>query len=192
MVAFEIDSPAYAKIILHAAKYSVTSIAGALIGSKVGTDKIVVSDAVPLFHNVSPLTPMTEVALQQVEIYAEQTGKKVVGIYYGNEVALDKRIPAFLAMIVTRIEGKLGGSAGLLMLEDTKLNTKELALTAYQYGGNNWKTTTLTSKDINIPTKTAKLITDREFEKLVDFDNHLDNIRLDWLRNEAVSSAIRV
>ena len=34
-----------------------------------------------------------------------------------------------------------------------------------------------------------KLVENRKFEQLVDFDNHLDNIQLDWT-NPAINRAI--
>lgn len=36
---------------------------------------------------------------------------------------------------------------------------------------------------------TASLIQQQEYEKLVDFDNHLDNIALDW-RNKDINTTI--
>ena len=38
--------------------------------------------------------------------------------------------------------------------------------------------------------KLKQHIVSRNFEKIVDFDNHLDNIHLDWLQNSSVKAAL--
>lgn len=59
---------AYCKIILHAAKYPHCSVNGVLLAeiSKLKSKNLVFVDAVPLFHIQLNLTPMSEIALTQV------------------------------------------------------------------------------------------------------------------------------
>lgn len=59
---------AYCKLILHAAKYPHCSVNGVLLAetSKLKANKLVLVDAVPLFHIQLNLTPMAEIALPQV------------------------------------------------------------------------------------------------------------------------------
>ena len=65
MIEIEISTRAYAKLILHSAKYPSSAVNGVLIAKKVGSTLKFV-DAVPLFHINLGLAPMLEVALTQV------------------------------------------------------------------------------------------------------------------------------
>ncbi|CAJ0835139.1 8385_t:CDS:10, partial [Entrophospora sp. SA101] len=57
--------------------------------------QIVITDAIPLFHHWTTLTPMLEVGLQQVDIYAKRNKHNVVGYYHGNERVDDNKLPPF-------------------------------------------------------------------------------------------------
>ena len=69
MSEVEFSTRAYCKVILHAAKYPHEAVNGILL-SKVkdqdGSNDVLFADAIPLFHLALGLTPMTEVALEQV------------------------------------------------------------------------------------------------------------------------------
>lgn len=59
---------AYCKIILHAAKYPHCAVNGVLLAdaSEMKKKNVVFVDAIPLFHIQLNLTPMSEIALTQV------------------------------------------------------------------------------------------------------------------------------
>lgn len=61
-----ISARAYCKIILHAAKYPYCAINGLLLAKSGCKNKLEYVDAVPLFHIALNLTPMAEVALNEV------------------------------------------------------------------------------------------------------------------------------
>lgn len=64
------------------AKYPHLAVNGLLLGSKVdGKSKTEVVDAVPLFHQCLYVSPMSEVALVQVESRASKEGHNIVGYY---------------------------------------------------------------------------------------------------------------
>ena len=66
---FRISAKAYAKMLLHAAKYPHKSVNGVLLGEDVLHDgELFVLDAIPLFHHCLGLAPMLEVALAQVRM----------------------------------------------------------------------------------------------------------------------------
>ncbi|KAJ1844440.1 hypothetical protein LPJ73_005170, partial [Coemansia sp. RSA 2703] len=69
MSEYTLSSQAYAKAVLHAAKYPWATVHGLFLGEKNGS-KFRLTDAVPLAHNWTQLTPMFDVALQQVKQYA--------------------------------------------------------------------------------------------------------------------------
>lgn len=59
---------AYAKILLHTAKYPHKAVNGVLLGVENPKDgEIYALDAIPLFHITLGLAPMLEVALARVE-----------------------------------------------------------------------------------------------------------------------------
>ena len=71
MPEYIINKEAYLKIILHACKYPSSTVNGVLLAQEEPEDKsskIIIADAIPLFHHWNTLTPMLEVGLQQVMI----------------------------------------------------------------------------------------------------------------------------
>ena len=67
MALYEIQSRAYAKVISHACKHPFTAVNGVLLG-RTEERKVVVQDAIPLFHTHLNLAPMLEAALMQVMV----------------------------------------------------------------------------------------------------------------------------
>jgi hypothetical protein len=65
MSDYSLDSLAYLKVILHAAKYPASTVTGLLVGT-VTANKVTVQDAIPLLHHWTPLSPMMEAGLQLV------------------------------------------------------------------------------------------------------------------------------
>lgn len=70
MVKYTVNERAYALPLLHAAKYPSSEVCGILLADASSTDSetVNITRAVPLFHHWTTLTPMLEVALQQVNI----------------------------------------------------------------------------------------------------------------------------
>ncbi len=65
-MSITIDNKAYAKIMLHLMKHTVSDCIGVLIGTEEG-DKVTVLDAIPLFHD-RIFAPQLEIALKFVFI----------------------------------------------------------------------------------------------------------------------------
>lgn len=65
MSDIQLSVSAYTVPLLHAAKYTSFSVCGALLG-KIENSKLQITKAIPFFHHWTTLTPMLEVALQQV------------------------------------------------------------------------------------------------------------------------------
>lgn len=81
---------AYCKMLLHAAKYPHLAVNGLLLGAKGNDQKVL--DAVPLFHQCLHVTPMSEIALIQVEVKAAQEGFQVLGYYAAAENFYDNSL----------------------------------------------------------------------------------------------------
>lgn len=67
---FVIQNNAYLKFYLHAAKHPHTSVVGVLLGSKSSGETWKISDAIPLVHHWTDLSPMVEVGLEIVSCVA--------------------------------------------------------------------------------------------------------------------------
>lgn len=104
----EISSRAYAKIILHAAKYVTLPVAGILIGSD-----STITDAIPIAHSLLLPTPMTQAALEQITIHLKTVGSKIIGLYFANECAND-RIHPFIELLGTKIVNEYSAEAVIL------------------------------------------------------------------------------
>jgi hypothetical protein len=69
----ECEQLALAKALCHAAKHLMCSVNGLLLG-RVEADRMIIVDAVPLFHTSTMLAAPTEVALAQVCVVQEIGG----------------------------------------------------------------------------------------------------------------------
>ena len=67
IVTASIQPSAYAKLVLHAAKYPSSSIGGYVIGTASSDDSFAITDVIPMCHN-SPCGPMFEIAAEMVRM----------------------------------------------------------------------------------------------------------------------------
>lgn len=75
--------------IQFAAKYPHLAVNGVLVGNK---SKNEVVDAIPLFHQCLHVSPMSEIALVQVESRAASEGLQILGYYAAAESFVDNSI----------------------------------------------------------------------------------------------------
>jgi hypothetical protein len=71
MASYDVTAIATSKILIHAAKFPSVAVNGILLGRKTAKGEsdagpVSILDAVPLFHTNLNLTPMLDVALEQV------------------------------------------------------------------------------------------------------------------------------
>ncbi|CAG8670836.1 645_t:CDS:2 [Racocetra persica] len=199
MPNYVITTKAYLKIILHACKHPFTSVNGILLAQDDASDdnnsdvKIIIVDVVPLFHHWVTLTPKLEVGLQQVSVYANRKGLKMAGYYHANERADENKLPPFGQKIASKIQDNFHNSIALVV-QNTKLSpdNPEIAIVPYIFKDNQWRPdnkafsdplSPFTLENPNIPSITSQSIFKRDFEVIYDFDEHLENIELDWLDN---------
>ncbi|OXU29468.1 hypothetical protein TSAR_009188 [Trichomalopsis sarcophagae] len=203
MADISFSGRAYAKIILHAAKYPHCAINGLLLGkqpkSSSGTELQIV-DAVPLFHVCLHVSPMSEVALTMVEQLASSQGLVIAGYYLANEnindISTDK--PAHRSISEKIVENF---SHAVIAVVDNKemtigMNTNPLRISQFSEG--KWKFKEKSSINYEggagLLEAMYNLMRNEEYRNLVDFDNHLDNISLDWRNlklNEAIDDALK-
>ncbi|CAH0381667.1 unnamed protein product [Bemisia tabaci] len=190
----EFTPRAFSKVILHAAKYPHCAVNGLLLAKEVNDSKnsknLVFVDAVPLFHLCLQVAPMAEIALTQVDQIALSQGQVIAGYYFANKNFSDNSPD----VVARRLSDKIAenySSACLVAVNNTKmtLDMKESPLSVTQFSGNKWSPVSSLVPD-SILNATSIMLQERwhEFD-LVDFDNHLDDIALDW-KNSKLNEAI--
>lgn len=165
-------------------------------------------DCIPLFHGTLALTPMLEVALTLIDSWCKDNSYVIAGYYQANERVKDAR--GFLWLQPARGQGTAGkyphpnqvaekvasriaegfSDAALIMVDNAKFTMDCAAPTihVYEQHENRWR-----CRDPHhdycedwpeAQRISASLLDSRSYETLVDFDNHLDDIRSDWTNPE--------
>ncbi|KAL1129054.1 hypothetical protein AAG570_013586 [Ranatra chinensis] len=192
------SSRAYCKMILHAAKYPHCAVNGVLLaeqskqrdGKKSKTLQFV--DAIPLFHLCLHVSPMAEVALMQVDTMASSQGLMIAGYYTANEILDDMSIDKPGTKIAEKIVD-IFNSACLVMIDNSKvtLGMEETPLRVLHNVEGKWKQ--MDTSNFMVEEKSlfvaSVLLQQQAFPQLVDFDNHLDDLSLDW-RNLSLNSSV--
>ncbi|XP_047516928.1 ER membrane protein complex subunit 8/9 homolog [Pieris napi] len=186
---------AYAKMILHAAKYPHCAINGILLadGSKVKDDAknpdLDIVDAMPLFHHSHNLTPMAEVALTQIDNMAQTDNRIIVGYYAACENYNDSSVEKCPSTKIAEKIAEFFPSALFAVIENKKLarNMTSPALKIHRFNDGKWKLQE-TSKLLFPPplqqSEVLELVSHllqwEASKDLVDFDNYLDDMSQDW------------
>uniref|UniRef100_A0A667YEK5 ER membrane protein complex subunit 8 n=2 Tax=Myripristis murdjan TaxID=586833 RepID=A0A667YEK5_9TELE len=186
------EKKAYCKMLLHAAKYPHCAVNGLLVAEKVKEKKkdshsapILCVDCVPLFHGTLALAPMLEVALTLIDTWCKENRYVIAGYYQANERTKDFRPNQVAEKVAARISENFS-EAAIVMVDNSRLTMScfEPIVLIYDHHENKWK-----SRDVNTDCFedwleaqkiTSALLEGRSYENLIDFDNHLDDLRNDW------------
>ncbi|KAJ7625396.1 hypothetical protein DFH06DRAFT_1273270 [Mycena polygramma] len=195
MSQYSVSAQAYFKIIFHAAKHPHSSVNGVLLGKEEPAGQISIVDAVPLLHHWTSLSPMMEIGLDLAARHAESLGLNLVGYYQACERIDDTA----LAPVGERVAGKLKDgfkNAVALVIDGEKLGSGDVALIPYVSQGATWRPYSgepafsagsvfqLASPDL--PQRAIKLVREQDRHQVFgDFDDHLEDVTIDWLRNAA-------
>ncbi|XP_055378766.1 ER membrane protein complex subunit 8/9 homolog [Condylostylus longicornis] len=185
MSEYKITSRAYTKMMFHAAKYPHCAVNGLLLSEKDSSEnkKFKIVDAVPLFHQCLFVSPMAEIALLQVEAYANEEGLQIAGYYCApenfNEFSVE-RCPGL--KIADKINENYPNSC--LIMIDNKLVTlacEREAIKVFQNIDNRWiKTAFLLDQSEATLDAVSSLLKRGAMKDIIDFDNHLDNPEMTW------------
>ena len=204
MASYTVSSVAYQKIMLHAAKHPSRTVCGYLVGPKPvasvdgdvaganeggrnGTN--MVADAVPLFHS-DPLAPMLEAAALLVEELYKSQSYGIVGYYQANERYEEKTLGVVGSLIGQKVNANCPGAC-MLVVDNTSLgsaNASSLLLyTSSKHGEDFVRRETGLAIEGGEGTldKLTALLNEEKMDNLVDFDDHLEKVSLDF-RNEWV------
>ncbi|KAH8254586.1 hypothetical protein KR032_011067 [Drosophila birchii] len=187
MCDYKISDRAYTKLIFHAAKYPHLAVNGLLLSEKSTKGSAVeIVDAIPLFHQCLHVTPMAEVALMQIDAYADREGLVIAGYYAAPENFYDNQVdksPA--AKIADKIQENFKNACFVVV--DNKLMTLQhdrAAIQVYSCAGDaatRWSKAKFTLSQSSQTLEGVSLLLKRgAMRDVVDFDNHLDNPENDW------------
>ncbi|KAM3625671.1 uncharacterized protein V6R79_015907 [Siganus canaliculatus] len=188
----QLTSQAYCKMLLHAAKYPHCAVNGLLVAEKTKGKKkeshcepVLCVDCVPLFHGTLALAPMLEVALTLIDTWCKENSYVMAAYYQANERTKDSRPNQVAEKVASRISENFSETA-IVMVDSSRLTMScfEPIVHIYDYHENKWKNREVTYdcfEDWSEAQKiTSTLLEGRSYENLIDFDNHLDDLRNDW------------
>lgn len=171
-------------MVLHAAKYPHCAVNGLLLASaKDSSNNIEIIDVMPLFHQNLHLSPMAEIALVQTEALATANDLQIAGYYAACELFQDNTIDKAPGVKIADKIAENNPNAAFIIISNTIFEGKDngAALNIYQNKESHWVPTSFTLNQINETLDAVELLIQRGAMKdLYDFDNHLDNIKLDW------------
>ncbi|CAO3642195.1 unnamed protein product [Cunninghamella blakesleeana] len=186
----KIELHAYTIPLLHAAKYPASEICGLLLG-KVDNELITsITTAIPLFHHWTTLTPMLDLALEQVELYAEKKQLQIVGWYQANERINDKALHDNGLKVVEAIRQRYKAAVAFIVDNEkiSSLENKSSAIVVYNYIEQQWKVNKQAIQDINedFYPKVRGYFSASTYQRIIDLDDHLENIDLDYLSSSEI------
>lgn len=186
MVNYKVSSRAYAKMILHAAKYPHCAINGLLLTSNNNSSSnntIEIVDVMPLFHQCLHVSPVAEVALLQAEALVAAENLQIGGYYAACELLQDKTVDKAPGSRIAERIAENNPNAAFIVLDNTLIGDKSngAALNIWQNKDNHWVQSTYTVASLTETLDAVDLLLERGAAKdLHDFDNHLDNLKNDW------------
>ncbi|GLT26431.1 hypothetical protein SLA2020_014960 [Shorea laevis] len=195
-IKYEISQNAYIKLVLHALNHKTASVNGVLLGrpNPLNHTVLEITDSVPLFHSNLALLPPLEIALIMIEEQYSAKGIGIVGYFHANERFDDAELGIVAKNIGDHIS-RYYPEAAILLLDNKKLEAlpkgKDQSPVMQLYtrdGSKNWKLVAGSSRlMVKEPAANVLLldyISSEKWHDVVDFDDHLDDIKKDWLNPE--------
>ncbi|KAL7979745.1 hypothetical protein Chor_004903 [Crotalus horridus] len=155
----KLSTQAYCKMVLHGAKYPHCAVNGLLVAEK--------QPPPPPQRGRERESPAQALL---IDSWCRENSYVIAGYYQANERVKDASPNLLAEKVASRIAENFSDTA-LIMVDNTKFTMKCLkpAVHVYEHHENKWR-----CRDPHI----------RSYETLVDFDNHLDDIRNDWTNPE--------
>jgi len=142
------------------------------------------TDAIPLFHQGLGLAPMLEIALNEVDSFCSRHGLVIAGYYQANE-HLESCTPDNIAYRIADKINSFFPQSVLLMIDNRRVSplADRVAYKLFvSVGDQEWRehrNVEHVDEDLFLTTA-SKLLEDKISRDLVDFDNHLDDLKSDW------------
>ncbi|VVC99284.1 unnamed protein product [Leptidea sinapis] len=186
-----LETIAYAKLMLHAAKYPQCAVNGILLADEnklkeaSKNQDLDIVDAIPLFHHSHYLSPMAEVALTQIEAIAQSRNRVIAGYYAACENFKDTTIEKCPGQKIAEKIAEYFPSAVFIVVDNKRftMHLDSAAIKMYRYNEGKWKAVD-TNKIIfenTFALETVSHLMQRNVcSDLIDFDNYLDDLSQDW------------
>ncbi|KAF8158536.1 hypothetical protein B0H34DRAFT_463374 [Crassisporium funariophilum] len=198
---YTITPEAYYKLFFHAAKHPHKPVNGLLLGTQSSPTPggaVVISDAVPLLHHWTSLSPMMEIGLDLATQYADEVGLRVVGYYQACERVDETALAPVGEKVASKIKAKFADAVAFV-IDGEKFGSGEAALLPYTAisTSTSWRPTPSSHAAFTpgsefqlsapgIPEEAARLVREQHLQHAFgDFDDHLEDVTIDWLRNRA-------
>ncbi|CAN0036306.1 unnamed protein product [Pylaiella littoralis] len=183
-----VEGPAYLKLMLHAAKYPWAAVNGFLLGEADSAGQVSVRDAVPLFHT-STLAPLLETSAAMVDAHAASNGLSIVGFYQANQCVDDNAPGALASKVMDKIDSARAGPAVLLIVSNKRLEIAgDSAVSAFgRDSSNSFRRRVEVEVSKSAVEAFESALAQKTEAKLVDMDEHLDDVSKDW-RNPGIAS----
>lgn len=180
VTAYHLQSLAALKTLLHLAKYPHSTVIGVLVGT-VERDTVTISDAIPLVHHWLDLSPVLEAGLAMAQVYAKSKQLKIVGTY----VAHSRTDLKCLDIVSQRLNESLHFESSIaLVIDNQKLNTADSPFIPFTRSkSNDWSSIDSSCFRAAVPQDWLS-----SQSSIGDFDDHLEDIGVDWLVNPGVVS----
>ncbi|XP_068098591.1 ER membrane protein complex subunit 9 [Hyperolius riggenbachi] len=189
MCEVELNTHVYVKMILHAARYPHSTVSGVLLGRQT-PGCLTLVDCVPVCHLQLPLSLSMEVALTQIDSWSALQGLVIAGFYQANAGLRDTSINC-AALKAASLISEYQEDAVLILMENERLSSSPgiPPLTVFcQNSNKQWvpkdKTLIMWGHWEETQRITRQLLQAKACQRLIDFDNHLDDIRADWTNQE--------
>jgi len=151
---------------------------------------------------------MMEIGLDLVGGYAEDGGQRIIGYYEASERADEKSLGPVGDRVVSKIKAT-SPDAFAFVLDAEALSMGEAGLLPYtaspslkaipnsftspppsDLSSDSKQTPTFHLLESDLPARTLQAIEERNLQQeLGDFDDHLEDVRIDWLKNPRVTAA---
>ncbi|KAG7230206.1 hypothetical protein INR49_012339 [Caranx melampygus] len=128
---------------------------------------------------------MLEVALTLIDTWCKENSYVIAGYYQANERTKDSRPNQVAEKVAARICENFS-EAAIVMVDSSRLTIScfEPIVLIYDHHENKWKNREVTAESFEDWSEaqkiTSALLEGRSYENLIDFDNHLDDLRNDW------------
>ncbi|KAJ3388784.1 ER membrane protein complex subunit 8 [Lobulomyces angularis] len=189
-MSFSLETATALKLILNSARFVYNPIVGVLLASLSNLSNI--NDSIPISHSVLPLSSVFELALEQIDLYCKKSGKKVVGVYFANENTEDNQVPNIVSKLAQKVKDDHENT--LLLMLDFKKLPKSSVFQPFSVVQGVWKPNTeniKVSSEFNDNLLSKHLLEDKTYELISDFDQHLDDISIPWLKNDKLDNIIK-
>ncbi|KAH7908832.1 Metallo-dependent hydrolase [Hygrophoropsis aurantiaca] len=199
MVSYILSHQAYLKIFFHAAKHPHLRVNGVLLGKlDPASQNVLIEDVIPLLHHWTSLSAMMSIGLNLAQGYAESVNLALVGYYQASDRVDDTALAPVGEKVVSELREQFK-EAIAFVIDGDKLGSGEPALIPYLpwASTSSWRPYNLNPPAFSIgssislanpasPSQAIALVRDAQRHyKFGDFDDHLEDVTIDWLRNQA-------